>query len=289
MDDCKELALLLLQGSGKQARVKDKGSRSNIIAPVSSNQIKASIETAALLFKDPILVAMKLPEQIQQMLVKCIDTNVSVSDENVWRQFDADVLEEVLKLSSLDEQLAAVNRLLELKKRARIDNYSSSLLGIIRTIKRFGLSHPDDKLDGAKMKKAPKGKMTTDKETQIQIHDEEGFIEDSVVNDMDAIDDTLEISKLTGKPLSEDVLTHVIPVCGPYATLSQYKYRVKLVPGSQKRGKASKQCLELFLKYAKSENRDCELIKLMNENEMVQVLCGDVKIAVPGMSKLAKK
>jgi hypothetical protein len=276
----------------KQDSVKEKGSRSNIIAPVSSNQIKASAETAALLFKDSKSVAIKLPVRVQEILSKCIDANASVSDVKVWAKFfDADVLEEILKLS-LDEQVAAVTRLHELNERARIENYSASLLGIIRTLKRFGLhvfkSSLDDLRPVAQNKEAIKDKMDTRKDTLAQPRMEVGITEDDGMNELDVIDDTAEINKLTGKPMPEDGLTHVIPVCGPYSTLSQFKYKVKLIPGTLKRGKAAKQCIDLFLKYSKTENRDSDLVKMMNENEIVQVLCGDVKIAVPG-SKIAKK
>jgi hypothetical protein len=92
-------------------------------------------------------------------------------------------------------------------------------------------------------------------------------------------------------------------VCAPYQTLTQYKYRVKLTPGNQKRGKASKQCIEMFLRgssnsssnsnnkndsSSRDHNRNRELMKLVGENEWVQAICGDVKISAPGASKLIK-
>jgi len=75
---------------------------------------------------------------------------------------------------------------------------------------------------------------------------EDGILEKNE-NDSDAVDDTAELNKLTGKPVPEDLLLYAVPVCAPYQTLSQYKFRAKLTPGSQKRGKASKQCVEIFL------------------------------------------
>lgn len=111
--------------------------------------------------------------------------------------------------------------------------------------------------------------------------------------DEDAVDDTGELNKLTGKPQENDLIVAAVPVCAPYQTLSQYMYRVKLTPGSMKRGKASKQCLEILLKGGarKSENmkRQLDLIKQVAENDWVQSICGDVKISAPGASKAAQK
>ena len=61
--------------------------------------------------------------------------------------------------------------------------------------------------------------------------------------DEDAVDDTTELNKLTGKPHPEDLLLSAVPVCAPYQTLSQYTYRVKLTPGNMKRGKVLKTML----------------------------------------------
>jgi hypothetical protein len=289
----------LLQGAGKQdkqdKKIKEKGSRSNIVAPISSNQIKASAETATLLFKDSTTVAMQLSEQVQEIMAMCIDANGLKPCMKDWAKcFDADVLEDLLKLG-IDEQIAAVSRLCELKNKDRIDNYSASLSGIIRTMKRFGL-HSSTSSE-RRQQKLQTNESTKDvaafsqrnplaqDSTEIVENDDEGT---TGITDADVIDDTAEINKLTGKPTPDDFITHVVAVCSPYATLSQYKYKIKLIPGAMKRGKAAKQCLELFVKNAKTDNRDSDLIKLMTDNEVIQVLCGDVKIAVAG-GKTAKK
>ena len=127
---------------------------------------------------------------------------------------------------------------------------------------------------------------------------EDGIVEnDDDVEDGGAVDDTAELGKLTGKPTSQDVILHAIPVCAPYSVLSQYKYRVKLTPGSVKRGKASKQSVEMFLhnengkkkQVDEGTKRDQALIKLVNENEWVQTMIGDVRITSAGASKVTKK
>lgn len=46
-----------------------------------------------------------------------------------------------------------------------------------------------------------------------------------------------DVDYLTGNPLPSDILLYAVPVCGPYSSVQSYKYRVKITPGSVKRGK----------------------------------------------------
>ena len=48
---------------------------------------------------------------------------------------------------------------------------------------------------------------------------------------------------LIGNPLPEDEILAAIPVCAPFAALNRYKYRVKLLPGTVKKGKAVKEII----------------------------------------------
>lgn len=49
-----------------------------------------------------------------------------------------------------------------------------------------------------------------------------------------------DVDYLTGNPLPSDILLYAVPVCGPYNAVQSYKYRVKIIPGSVKRGKGNK-------------------------------------------------
>lgn len=49
-----------------------------------------------------------------------------------------------------------------------------------------------------------------------------------------------DVDYLTGNPLPNDILLYAVPVCGPYNALQSYKYRVKIIPGTSKRGKGNK-------------------------------------------------
>ena len=39
------------------------------------------------------------------------------------------------------------------------------------------------------------------------------------------------LDSLTGLPRADDTLLFAVPVCGPYAALQNYKFKVKLTPG----------------------------------------------------------
>jgi len=297
----RELALLALQGNKKTSKNK-KGSRSSrsVTGMESSSQAKVASETAALLVRDASKFVNKLSKDVSDELAKClISKGPSENEENVrWDKLDAEVLEQLAGLDSIDAQMAAAKRLHQLTLSTRIDNFSASLAGIIRTVTKYGyegIQPIDNEVGGDGKQRKTKAEKAAEKEVWRVILAEDGIIE--VDTDADGpVDDTAEISKLTGKPLPEDVILYAIPVCAPYQVLTQYKYRVKLTPGNQKRGKASKQCLEMFYRSEdqnKSRNsvneKYIEMIKSVNDNDWVQAICGDVKISAAGASKAIKK
>lgn len=59
--------------------------------------------------------------------------------------------------------------------------------------------------------------------------------------------DINEIDKLTGLPKYNDIITGVVPMCAPYSAIQTYKFKVKIQPGTLKRGKAMKLIKSLFL------------------------------------------
>merc|ERR1712038_1991640 len=223
----------------------------------SLNQMVAAAETQAILVRDARDVIGKLPENVCEVLSNCVlvqkDPNKSSDEVEIrWDKLDAETMEQLISLDSVEAQLAASNRLLQLTQETRVDNFSASLAGIIRTIKKYGHEgiQPIDKDEikgGEGKQRKTRAEKEAEKEAWREILAEDGLIEDDGENDGLPVDDTGEMDKLTGKPLSEDVILYAIPVCAPYNILSQFKYKVKLTPGSLKRGKASKQCVDLFL------------------------------------------
>ena len=297
----RELALLALHAGEKKTKKSGGGSKNNN-APVSAAQEKVAAETAALLVKDPKKVAEQLPDVVRDILAECVavqDPTASDPSSVVlrWDKFDADVLEQLIEIESEEQQLTAAKRLLFLKQSTRIDNFSASLAGIIRTILKYGHENLETNADtGAdESELVSKRKTKAEKEAEDEAWKEtlaqEGIVDEDT--DQDAIDDTTEISKLTGKPYPEDQILYAIPVCAPYQSLSQYKYRVKLTPGNLKRGKAAKQCVDILTKSdgdkSVSSEQNRAFIKRVPDGEWVQAICADVKISAAGASKVAKK
>ena len=166
-----------------------------------------------------------------------------------------------------------------------------NLTGIIRTIRKHGHENINKETNNEEEARGRRPRESREAEAR-KWQKELG--EDGLDDAADAGDDTEDLNRLSGLPHKDDVLLAAIPVCGPYHTLNQFAYRVKLTPGSMKRGKASKQCVDLFLKTKSNTKtpetlRQLDLIKQVSDNDWVQVICADVKISSAGASKIAKK
>ncbi|KAK6146252.1 hypothetical protein DH2020_020121 [Rehmannia glutinosa] len=98
-----------------------------------------------------------------------------------------------------------------------------------------------------------------------------------------------DVDYLTGNPLPNDVLFYAVPVCAPYNALQSYKYRVKIIPGSLKKGKAAKQAMNLFSHMAEATSREKELMKACTDNELVAAIIGNVKVSAAGLTQLKQK
>ncbi|XP_020701212.1 nuclear export mediator factor NEMF isoform X2 [Dendrobium catenatum] len=98
-----------------------------------------------------------------------------------------------------------------------------------------------------------------------------------------------DLDYLTGTPLSNDILLYAVPVCAPYTALQSYKYRVKITPGSAKKGKAAKGAMNLFFHMQEVTNREKELMKACTDAELVAAIVGNAKITAPGLTQLKQK
>ncbi|CAG2165658.1 unnamed protein product [Oppiella nova] len=102
-------------------------------------------------------------------------------------------------------------------------------------------------------------------------------------------DDVKIIDTLTGVPLSEDNLMYAIPVCGPYSAINGYKYKVKVMPGSSKRGKAAKTALQLFLRDKTASQRERDLLKVVKDLDISKNIPAKVKITALNLSSVKGK
>ncbi|KAG8048982.1 hypothetical protein GUJ93_ZPchr0009g2381 [Zizania palustris] len=120
------------------------------------------------------------------------------------------------------------------------------------------------------------GSITMDEDDVHEIGDEEK-------------EKLIDLDYLTGNPLPSDILLYAVPVCAPYNALQAYKYRVKITPGTAKKGKAAKTALSLFMHTADATNREKELMKACTDPELVAAIVGNAKITAPGLTQLKQK
>lgn len=93
------------------------------------------------------------------------------------------------------------------------------------------------------------------------------------------------IDCLTGQPTENDTLTGAIAVSAPFLVLQHYKYRVKLMPGTLKRGTAAKTSLSLIFSENRTSmsSRDKELIRSVPDTELNTTMPSKVRIAASGV------
>ena len=92
---------------------------------------------------------------------------------------------------------------------------------------------------------------------------------------------------LTAQPAEGDEILFALPVCAPYSVLSSYRFRMKLTPGNQKKGKAARQAIGMLSAAAAGRERD--LMRAVTDDELVRVMLGNVKIAAGGKQLQAQK
>jgi len=98
-----------------------------------------------------------------------------------------------------------------------------------------------------------------------------------------------ELDSLTGIPKEDDVLLYAIPMCAPYSSIINFKYKVKITPGSTKKGKAIKETVQFFQHLQDATPQEKNLIKICPENEISQQIISSLKISTPGLQSSKAK
>lgn len=101
--------------------------------------------------------------------------------------------------------------------------------------------------------------------------------------------DISELDKLTGVPHRSDTLLFAIPMLAPYSTIQTYKYKVKVMPGTMKRGRVQKTIKDLFVKNAKESKLETQLIKSVPDTDMTMVLVNNCKVAAAGLTQIQQQ
>ncbi|XP_029316522.1 ribosome quality control complex subunit NEMF isoform X2 [Cottoperca gobio] len=97
------------------------------------------------------------------------------------------------------------------------------------------------------------------------------------------------LTSLSGQPHPEDVLLFAVPVCAPYTALSNYKHKVKLTPGAQKKGKAARTAVLSFTKARDASTREKDLFRSVKDTDLSRNMPGKVKVSAPNLLAAKKK
>ena len=62
--------------------------------------------------------------------------------------------------------------------------------------------------------------------------------DERLIEEEEDVNHTVDLETLVGTPLPGDEIIEAIPICAPWGALGRYKYKVKLQPGNEKKGKA---------------------------------------------------
>ncbi|KRZ95307.1 Nuclear export mediator factor Nemf [Trichinella sp. T8] len=123
-----------------------------------------------------------------------------------------------------------------------------------------------------------------DDDDEEEEEEDEGYDVNVVQNEtLDAI------QCLTGNPTEDDNILFALPVCAPYAALSNYKFKVKLTPGTTKKGKAIKTAIDLFMQDRTAWPGLREFIKVIQEQDVARDFPGKVKVSAPNLQSVRKK
>ena len=83
------------------------------------------------------------------------------------------------------------------------------------------------------------------------------------------------LDALTGIPREDDVIHFAMAVCAPLSAMSNYKYRVKMLPGTSRKGQATKHAMHIFQSKSNITAREKELMKVL------KVCCAWLRLPAP--------
>lgn len=126
------------------------------------------------------------------------------------------------------------------------------------------------------------------RQEDLRLLDEEGLIELAKLEE----ETTAALRVLTATPTEEDDVQFALAVCAPYNALTGYRYRVKLMPGNLKRGKAYRAALVLFQRQAEKDLSKFKLerdaLRLSSESDGIAGMLANVRILSPGLADAQK-
>lgn len=148
--------------------------------------------------------------------------------------------------------------------------------------------HPDaDDLNSRPAHQSAEDEPSVSESPVIDV-DEDVDLEDEIEEDGKVVEHRL-IDTITESPLPDDVLLYAIPMCGPYSAFQNFKYKVKVIPGANKRGKAAKACHNMFLFDKRATPREKDLLRALKDQDYARNIPNKVKISSANMKSITKK
>lgn len=89
------------------------------------------------------------------------------------------------------------------------------------------------------------------------------------------------VNRIVSAPFKDDEILYAIPVCAPLVASNALKYRMKLTPGSQKKGKAAKLALDILIRAPFATPAEHAALKAISEPDASTTLPGGVKVSYP--------
>lgn len=259
-----ELAMMVLGHASKKsgktlASLKDDENCMQKKADLKARQSKAGVTT--MKGEWPQLLNL-LSSEVREVLQQVIDAGL-VQEGDI----DADVLKD-LSLFPVEAGIRVLNDFRD-SKTFKVSNKSALLVSIMRTVRKE-MEQRSSKLPvNVKQIDQP-----ADPADSFEFDDGAG--EDGGYN-------AEEVDLFTDQPSTQDKLLYALPVCAPYVSMQRFKFKVKLTPGSLKKGKAAKQAMELLPRVKEGTDLERKLIKNVADNEVLAAIVGDVKLAAPGL------
>ena len=96
------------------------------------------------------------------------------------------------------------------------------------------------------------------------------------------------LDKLSGQP-GDNEIEYALTVCAPYEVMKNYKYKVKLTPGTEKKGKSAKMALSLFLENKEINETEKAVVKVLNIDDMIRTIPNKSKVSAPNLQSIKKK
>lgn len=95
------------------------------------------------------------------------------------------------------------------------------------------------------------------------------------------------VNRIVASPFRDDEIEYCLPVCAPIAATNALKYRMKVTPGAQKKGKAAKLAVEILLRAPFATRDELAALRLVSEADAAACLPPGCKISMPpGAAKI---